>query len=233
MSGHHFPIDADVFRTVMLAALVLGLTMTVAMGTIFAKAGRPAWACLVPFYNLYILCDVASVPAWVLIGMFFPLLNLVSWVLICLGLAQNFGRSTSFAVGLMLMSPVFLPVLAFGSATWRDGSPGLDAGPAWGGRSSGIAPTPGWPQRESASSAWPRHHGSSDPAPSPWGSNAPQATPGWGTPPWGNVPPQTRGWETPVQGNVASPAPPTFCRQCGAGLPLQGEACSSCGTPVA
>ena len=46
---------------VWLGILVL---LLVASWRIFVKAGRPGWASLIPFYNLYVLCEIVSWPGW-------------------------------------------------------------------------------------------------------------------------------------------------------------------------
>ena len=38
-------------------------------------------------------------------------------------LANAFGKSTGFAVGLTFLAPVFLPILAFGKAQYRGAPP--------------------------------------------------------------------------------------------------------------
>jgi hypothetical protein len=85
---------------------------------IFRKAGRPGWACLIPFYNIYVLLQVAGKPGWWLILMFIPLVNLIIAIITMFGLAENFGKSGAFAVGLILLSIVFFPILAFGSSEY-------------------------------------------------------------------------------------------------------------------
>jgi hypothetical protein len=104
-----------------LALAVFGI---VCLWKIFAKAGQPGWAAVIPIYNTYVLLKVASKPGWWLILFFVPLVNLVIMILADIGLAKNFGPGAGFAVGLILLPIIFLPILAFGSATYRAGAPG-------------------------------------------------------------------------------------------------------------
>ena len=86
---------------------------------IFTKAGRPGWACIIPFYNVYVLLKIAGKPGWWLILCLIPLVNFIIAILAALGIAQNFGKGGGFAVGLILLPIIFYPILAFGSATYQ------------------------------------------------------------------------------------------------------------------
>jgi hypothetical protein len=93
---------------------------------VFTKAGHPGWASIVPIYNLYILTQVAGKEWWWMLLMFIPLVNLIAYIIICLGVATNFGKGAGFAVGLILLGIVFFPILGFGSAVY---APGQQASP--------------------------------------------------------------------------------------------------------
>jgi hypothetical protein len=113
------------FLLIRLAILVL---MIVAWWKVFEKAGQPGWAAIIPFYNLYILIKIASKPGWWLILMFIPLVNLVFFFLICIGVAENFGKGAGFAVGLFFLAFIFYPILAFGDAQYRTNASVLQPG---------------------------------------------------------------------------------------------------------
>ncbi|MGD0785595.1 MAG: DUF5684 domain-containing protein [Sedimentisphaerales bacterium] len=104
----------------MLALLQLAIIifMIVSMWKVFEKAGQPGWASIIPIYNCYILLKIASKPGWWLILMFIPLVNLVIAFITYLGIAENFGKSTGFAVGLFFLPFIFFPILAFGDAQY-------------------------------------------------------------------------------------------------------------------
>ncbi|MCX5635290.1 MAG: DUF5684 domain-containing protein [Planctomycetota bacterium] len=85
---------------------------------VFTKAGRPGWAIIIPFYNLYILLTVAGKPGWWLILLFIPVVNIVISIITSLGLAEKFGKGTGFAIGLVFLPIIFLPILAFSDAQY-------------------------------------------------------------------------------------------------------------------
>ena len=102
----------------MLVMLAVAVFLIVCMWRVFSKAGQPGWAAIIPFYNIYVLCKVAGKPGWWLILFLIPVVNFVIAILVCLGLAKNFGKGPGFGIGLLLLSFIFLPILAFGSAEY-------------------------------------------------------------------------------------------------------------------
>jgi hypothetical protein len=107
------------------ALLILAIVVfeLVALWKVFTKAGQPGWATLVPFYNLYVLLKITGKPGWWLILFFVPLVNLVVAVLIYLALAKTFGKGVGFGIGLFVLAPIFLPILAFGDAQYHGAPP--------------------------------------------------------------------------------------------------------------
>jgi hypothetical protein len=47
-----------------------------------------------------------------------PLVNFVAAILVFIELAKCFGKSTGFGIGLVLLMPIFFPILAFGPAQY-------------------------------------------------------------------------------------------------------------------
>lgn len=68
------------------------------MGKTFEKAGHPAWSALVPIYNFYIWLKVIGKPTWWLILFFIPVVSIVAFVLIHIGIAKSFGKDTTFGI---------------------------------------------------------------------------------------------------------------------------------------
>lgn len=110
--------------------LAIILFMIVSMWKIFVKAGKPGWACLIPFYNAFVMLEIAGKPGWWFILLFIPIVNLVIWILALAGLAQNFGKGGGFVVGLIFLPIIFYPILGFGSATYRKAEAAAPVPPA-------------------------------------------------------------------------------------------------------
>ncbi len=87
---------------------------------IFAKAGQPGWAAIVPIYNFVVLFKIIKMDWWhILILLFVPGASIVYGILIPLKLAKAFGKSTAFAVLSIFFSTITFPILAFGSAKYE------------------------------------------------------------------------------------------------------------------
>jgi|ETNmetMinimDraft_21_1059911.scaffolds.fasta_scaffold54193_1 hypothetical protein len=111
----------------MLLVLAIPLIlMIVAMVKIFSKAGKPGWHSIIPILNGWQMCVIAGKPGWwsivmVLVGVIpivGAIVSLVMVVMVCNGLSKNFGKGTGFTVGLVLLGPIFMLILAFGSAQY-------------------------------------------------------------------------------------------------------------------
>lgn len=98
--------------------LAFAILMIVATWKVFVKAGWPGWAVLIPIYNTYVFLKIAGKPGWWLIWFFIPLLNLVFGIIATVAFAQSFGKGTGFAVGLIFLPIIFIPILAFGEAQY-------------------------------------------------------------------------------------------------------------------
>jgi len=102
----------------LIVNLAVLLFFIVVMWKIFTKAGQPGWASIIPIYNTYIMLKIAGKPGWWLLLMFVPIVNFVVAILATISFAENFGKGAGFAIGLLFLSPIFMSILAFGSAEY-------------------------------------------------------------------------------------------------------------------
>jgi len=98
--------------------LGIAVVMIAAMWKVFVKAGKPGWAAIVPIYNVIVLLEVVGKPAWWVVLFFVPFVNFVVAIIVLFALAKSFGKGGGFAIGLLLLPPVFYSVLAWGSARY-------------------------------------------------------------------------------------------------------------------
>lgn len=129
-------MDSSMFDTATFAALATAylvivvpilIIVLVASWKIFTKAGQPGWAIFIPFYNLYVFTKVLSRPKWWILLYFFGIVPFVgSFAVLFVSiidsfrLAKLFGKAPVFGVGLLLLSFIFYPILAFGSAEYDE-----------------------------------------------------------------------------------------------------------------
>jgi hypothetical protein len=102
-----------------IIGVLIALLMIVAMWKVFAKAGQPGWASIIPIYNLYIWCKIVGRPAWWIILMLIPLVNIIVGIVLCIDMAKSFGKGVGFGIGLAFLGIIFLPILGFGSAKYQ------------------------------------------------------------------------------------------------------------------
>lgn len=102
----------------IVVCLAISVVMIIALWKLFSKAGEPGWACLVPFYNTYVLFKIAMGNGWLFLLMFVPVANIVMEIIVLFKLAKAYGQGVGFGFGLLFLSPIFLLILAFGSAEY-------------------------------------------------------------------------------------------------------------------
>ena len=85
---------------------------------VFEKAGQPGWAILVPIYSYVIMCRIAKKPDWCCLLMMIPYVNIIFSVWIINRTAKAFGKNEGFTIGLVLLSLIFWPILAWNEAEY-------------------------------------------------------------------------------------------------------------------
>ncbi|MFT3841254.1 MAG: DUF5684 domain-containing protein [Myxococcaceae bacterium] len=109
-------IGAIIFLIIELAIMV---AVIAGIWKVFVKAGQPGWAAIVPFYNIYVITQIAGRPAWWIVLFFIPLVSIVAAIILMIDVAKAFGKGTGFGIGLALLGIVFFPILGFGDATYQ------------------------------------------------------------------------------------------------------------------
>jgi hypothetical protein len=103
----------------LIFLLIIGVLMIVSLWKIFEKAGKPGWAAIVPIYNMVVLLQIIKKPVWWIILFFIPVVNFIMILIVNYHLAKSFGKDIGFAIGLILLPVIFIPILAFGNATYQ------------------------------------------------------------------------------------------------------------------
>jgi ABC-type sulfate transport system permease subunit len=102
-----------------VAIVVIYAILIVAWWVVFTKAGEQGWKSLIPIYNVWVILKIIGRPGWWLILMFIPFVNIVVGIIVAVDLAKSFGKGVGFAIGLILLSFIFYPVLAFSDARYQ------------------------------------------------------------------------------------------------------------------
>lgn len=104
---------------VLILCFAVAVLAIAGMWKVFTKAGQPGWACIIPIFNVIVLCKIAGKPLWWVILLFVPIANLVITILLSIAVAEKFGKGTGFGLGLAFLSPIFYPILGFGDAQYQ------------------------------------------------------------------------------------------------------------------
>ena len=101
---------------IILACVVLTM---VAQWKIFTKAGKEGWKALIPIYNTYTLLQILNMEPLLCLLTLIPVSNFMLGIVMDVKLAKSFGKGTGFAIGLILLTPIFEMILGFGDAKYK------------------------------------------------------------------------------------------------------------------
>lgn len=195
-----------------IISLALCVFVLVCMWIVFRKAGKPGWAAIVPFYNLYVLFDITWGSGMRFLLLLIPIYNIILGIQTQVRLAKAFGKSGGFAAGLVFLPYIFIPLLAFGKETYQ-------------GVPVKAAPYQNNPYQQGGYSQQPQQFQYAAPPQQPQQYAAPQQP----------VPQQPQQYTAPQQPAPQQPETETrtsaFCPRCG--VKSSGEKfCQNCGTPL-
>ncbi|PLX14545.1 MAG: hypothetical protein C0598_00980 [Marinilabiliales bacterium] len=111
--------DDYLSSNIIIFIVVLAVISIAAQWRIFEKAGKPGWASLIPIYNALVLLEIVGKPWWWLLMFLIPGVNFIFAVWMTNLLAKSFGQGVGFTIGLLLLSIIFYPMLAFGNYEYK------------------------------------------------------------------------------------------------------------------
>lgn len=107
---------------VYTVSLVICVIFVIANWKIFAKAGEPGWASIIPIYANVVQFKMVGLNPWLLLLYLVPLVNVVVAVVFAIvvpfRLAKSFGKDLGWGFGLWLLPYIFNLILAFGSSEY-------------------------------------------------------------------------------------------------------------------
>jgi len=127
-SGNEEAVAAGIaafFAAFFLVFVAIGLVTLIGMWKVFAKAGQPGWAVLVPIYNIIVLLRVAGLAWYWVFAPFVAIIPILGWIAYIVWIvwvhhriSTRFGQGVGFTIGLTLLGPIFWLILGFGSAQY-------------------------------------------------------------------------------------------------------------------
>lgn len=107
---------AGIAIVMFLIYAIIIVVFIASMWKIFVKAGKPGWASIIPIYNLIVLLEVVGRPMWWIL--IYIICSPIAAIVVSIDLAKSFGKDIGFGIGLIILPIIFMPMLAFGSATY-------------------------------------------------------------------------------------------------------------------
>lgn len=118
--GSFNPIGGIFSGGIFMFGLVIGVIAIIGIWKTFEKAGQPGWACIIPFYNAYVMLKIAGRPGWWLLLYLIPLVNVAIAIIVAIDIAKAFGQSAMFGFFLLFVFAVIgYLVLGFGNYQYR------------------------------------------------------------------------------------------------------------------
>jgi hypothetical protein len=108
--------EPDVDAAVIFSLIYFGLKILYIVGLwkIFSKEGLPGWGVLIPIYNVYLLCKLAGKPGWWWLTLFFiPIVNIIFWLLVVIGIAENFDKGIGWAIASIFFAFILYSMVRF------------------------------------------------------------------------------------------------------------------------
>ncbi len=110
----------SIFAGFWIILLAIIIFLIIAKCKMYKKAGKPGWAAIVPFYNTIVLFEIIGYKWYYIFFLFLgviPVVGTVAAILFSLSynvkLAKSFGQDVGFGIGLWLLNPIFVAIIAF------------------------------------------------------------------------------------------------------------------------
>lgn len=101
-----------------ILCLVLGVLTIIGRWKMFKKGGIDGWESLIPGHGLVVEFQLAGIPTYWYFLLLVPFANIFIMGWKDIELAKSFGRSTGFGIGLLLLAPIFYPILGLSKAQY-------------------------------------------------------------------------------------------------------------------
>ncbi len=102
----------------LLFSLAFGILMLVIMWKVFEKAGYPGIGAIIPIYNVYVEVKMAGFSGIYMLLLLIPFVNFIFIIVVVFRIAEKFGKSGLFAIGMIIFAPIFWGILAFDDSVY-------------------------------------------------------------------------------------------------------------------
>ncbi|MEN8601152.1 DUF5684 domain-containing protein [Microbacterium rhizosphaerae] len=137
----------------VLIAVAVYVWMALALSALFRKAGERGWKAWVPFLNIFVLLELGGLSGWNILLLLIPVVGEIAVFIILIvayyRISRSFGYGGGMTVLAVLLPPIWLSVLGWGSARWLGGphrgslrTANADLDARLGGGMDAVAPAP-------------------------------------------------------------------------------------------
>lgn len=103
----------------LLFYIALMVLILASLWIVFTKAGEEGWKAIIPIYNLIVFLKIIDRPIWWIIFFFIPCANIIVMVITAMDLAENFGKTKGWGIGMLaILGIIGYPILAFSDAKY-------------------------------------------------------------------------------------------------------------------
>lgn len=104
--------DSLLFAIIILSGF-LALAILISMMRIYKKAGKPSISAIVPIWSQIVMFQIVDKPAWYIVLLLIPIVNVVILIQAYILLAKKFGKGTGFGIAMIFLPMIFIPLLSF------------------------------------------------------------------------------------------------------------------------
>ena len=90
MDNYYSAVGAGIGTAYYLFILVFYIACVIGMWKMFEKAGKPGWASLIPFYNLYCVYDIGWGTGWLFLLTFVPCVGFIFDIMLSFKMAKAY-----------------------------------------------------------------------------------------------------------------------------------------------
>ncbi|MBM4157556.1 MAG: signal peptidase I [Ignavibacteria bacterium] len=105
------------FIILAVIAIIFIILYVIGGWKMFKKAGKPGYAILVPYVDLWIILEIIGRPYWWIF--LYMIIAPIIWIIISIDIAKSFGKSIGFGIGIIFLPFIFIPIIGLGKAEYK------------------------------------------------------------------------------------------------------------------
>ena len=97
---------------------ILTIITLIALSRVFKKANRSSITAFIPFYNIYILLEVANMDKKYFVPLLIPIVNIYYFLKVNIVIAGLFKKPKTFGIGMTVLPFIYYSILAYSSSEY-------------------------------------------------------------------------------------------------------------------